>query len=220
MAAAHLGEVMAVTDVLPEEKPPRFVCPEWGSEAEKSSSERGELFCPECTRPRKYRDVNRRCTCCQLHLVSDGQICANCREHGCDSLIQPCSYRKEYTSPSECEHNFFDIAFKDGIECRWCGYINSGGPSPDYGETWGHYRLKGLERDSYQCQKCGISQQEHRREYEKGLHVHHLTPFREFEDEEKAHQLDNLITLCKECHREVEPLDRAEQASLLGVDDE
>ena len=45
--------------------------------------------------------------------------------------------------------------------------------------------------------------------------VHHRTPFRMFRDEsghilrERANQLDNLITLCPECHKKAETAVRA-----------
>ncbi|WP_306438828.1 HNH endonuclease [Natronococcus pandeyae] len=31
--------------------------------------------------------------------------------------------------------------------------------------------------------------------------VHHITPVREFENPQRAHTVDNLISLCRSCHR-------------------
>ncbi|MFU8870248.1 HNH endonuclease, partial [Natronococcus sp.] len=34
--------------------------------------------------------------------------------------------------------------------------------------------------------------------------VHHVRPVRSFENAEDAHTLDNVVTLCRSCHRRVE----------------
>ena len=31
--------------------------------------------------------------------------------------------------------------------------------------------------------------------------VHHITPVRDFEDPQDAHRLDNVVCLCRSCHR-------------------
>lgn len=144
-------------------------------------------------------------------------MCKDCIKAGCNNLIRGCSYRKSTTDPSECEHSFFNRAFEDGIECRWCGYVTSGGPkSHDYGETWGEQRLSRLQEDKYQCAICEISQQKHRMENETGLHVHHIVPYRKFDDDEEAHDLQNLVTLCVDCHKSMEPRTPEEQKEILG----
>jgi len=127
-----------------------------------------------------------------------------------------CLYRREITHPSECDHNFYNPTYEAGIECRWCGYVTSGGPSGnEYGESWPTKRQHALERDNYECVLCGIEQDEHRAEYDVGLHVHHITPYREFVDDDEAHRLNNLASVCKECHKKLEPLSPAEQQDLL-----
>jgi len=34
--------------------------------------------------------------------------------------------------------------------------------------------------------------------------VHHIKPFRTFDEPTEAHDLDNLIALCRSCHRNAE----------------
>jgi len=34
--------------------------------------------------------------------------------------------------------------------------------------------------------------------------IHHIKPVREFDDPADAHQLDNVVCLCRSCHRTVE----------------
>jgi len=86
---------------------------------------------------------------------------------------------------------------------RW-----KGGYEPYYGPNWREQRRRARERDNHECQACGKTQEENGRE----LDVHHITPFREFVDDdgnadyEAANDLDNLISLCKSCHREYEGL--------------
>ncbi|QSW99791.1 HNH endonuclease [Haloterrigena alkaliphila] len=154
------------------------------------------------------------------HRTSPG-LCKNCLDSGCDES-EICWYRRSVTDPSECEeHSFFDrrvvAAESMGIECRWCGYVTSGGPkSSDYGPDWGEARFEALQRDGFCCQKCGMTQKEHRAEYETGLHVHHIEPYRKFDDDEKAHKLDNLVTVCESCHKDLEPLSNAEQQEIIA----
>ncbi|MDE3090749.1 MAG: DEAD/DEAH box helicase, partial [Chloroflexota bacterium] len=73
----------------------------------------------------------------------------------------------------------------------------------DYGANWQSVRDRVRARDHYRCQNCGAA------ENGRAHHVHHKIPFRSFASREQANQLDNLTTLCPNCHR------RAEQAVVL-----
>lgn len=84
-----------------------------------------------------------------------------------------------------------------------------GGRCDYYGPNWDTQREKALERDDRHCQRCGISSEEHIRSNNVGLDVHHIIPRREFTsdgilDYESANDLDNLVTLCRSCHRKWE----------------
>jgi hypothetical protein len=72
-----------------------------------------------------------------------------------------------------------------------------------YGPNWAAQREQALERDDYVCQTpgCVVTDDQHRDEYDCGLHVHHIQPLRTFfEDEtidyEAANALDNLVSVC------------------------
>lgn len=69
-----------------------------------------------------------------------------------------------------------------------------------YGPEWPQRREARREKDGYECVDCGLRQAKHREQYGTGLEVHHIRPFREFDSHEEANRLENLRTLCKECH--------------------
>lgn len=66
----------------------------------------------------------------------------------------------------------------------------------EYGPNWSKQRSKCLERDGYTCQVCGLEESEIDRE----LSVHHITPRREYDGNWEQNQLENLVTLCSQCH--------------------
>lgn len=69
------------------------------------------------------------------------------------------------------------------------------GHNPDRrprGPEWEQIREQVLERDQHRCVTC------HSRH---SLHVHHIRPYDQCESREDANALDNLLTLCKACHR-------------------
>ena len=82
-------------------------------------------------------------------------------------------------------------------KCRddhWLGDATpnyQGGPSCYRGPHWQKIKRQIRERDS-RCVDCGAT---------KGLHVHHITPYRMFNDETQANHPSNLETLCGRCHR-------------------
>lgn len=83
-----------------------------------------------------------------------------------------------------------------------------------YGDNWDEQRRRAKERSDYKCEHCGISEDEHRRQFVDetrnvgiGLDVHHKIRaglFRRWNvpDIEDANALRNLQVLCQECHAE------------------
>ncbi len=68
----------------------------------------------------------------------------------------------------------------------------------DYGPEWPVLRERVRARDHYRCQGCGAA------EGRLAHHVHHRIPFRSFASREQANQMENLVTLCPNCHRRAE----------------
>lgn len=81
-----------------------------------------------------------------------------------------------------------------------------GGTENYYGPDWNESRIQALERDNYKCRRCSMTQQEHKEKHGSELHIHHITPFKEFNSFEKANRLGNLMTLCNPCHKKLEGL--------------
>lgn len=65
----------------------------------------------------------------------------------------------------------------------------------DYGKNWDKIRLEVRQRDHFRCQVCGLP------ESVKSHHVHHKNPLRNFTCLQEANRLENLITLCPNCHQ-------------------
>lgn len=78
------------------------------------------------------------------------------------------------------------------------------GKKRNYGSSWHEARAERVSKDDFQCQNCGMTRNQHKREYGVDLHVHHITPLREFSQDEEPHKMDNLVTLCMACHRKAE----------------
>ncbi|MCB0216951.1 MAG: DEAD/DEAH box helicase [Chloroflexi bacterium] len=79
-------------------------------------------------------------------------------------------------------------------------------PVRDRGPSWPRQALRARERDGRRCRLCNAPERADR-----AHDVHHIRPFRDFgwqkglnERHLEANDLDNLITLCKACHRSAE----------------
>lgn len=77
-----------------------------------------------------------------------------------------------------------------------------GGVVPRYGPGWTDARRRARKRDKV-CQHCGHDGSE------RILDVHHIIPVRRFREAEDvplsaAHDLENLVLLCRQCHAHAE----------------
>lgn len=61
----------------------------------------------------------------------------------------------------------------------------------EYPQEWDKIRKAVYRRDHWTCQRCGASDVE--------LHAHHLIPL----SEGGLDEMENLITLCKDCHKDM-----------------
>ena len=79
--------------------------------------------------------------------------------------------------------------------------------------TWQSLRKEIIIRDKGCCVLCFIRK---RIEY-RGLQVHHIV--KRVDDISLAYERDNLVTLCRSCHEEVEKLTPKEQRKLLNKEE-
>ena len=139
--------------------------------------------------------------CHDLHQT--GETHADCDWCG-ERFELTARQRSTKTDRSFCTHNCYRLwlsEFQTGEKNpAW-----EGGKPRHYGPNWHSSRRNVLERDDEKCQGCAMTRDEHYEKYGRDLNVHHITPLREYDgDFASANELDNLITLCTQCHVEAE----------------
>lgn len=125
------------------------------------------------------------------------RVTVSCRSCGDDLEVRP-------TRIDEQERGFFCTleCYGDWLSANVVGPDHhqwEGGPI-EYGRSWWRIRRRALERDDYGCQHCGVGSDE----LERNPDVHHRRPVRSFDDPEDAHTMENVVTLCRSCHRRAE----------------
>lgn len=79
-----------------------------------------------------------------------------------------------------------------------------------------------LERDNFECQDCGMTQEQSIIIFNKRLDIHHIDGFgKNTPKENKNNDMSNLKTLCHRCHSKVSNVERMEQrwGDLVSQDD-
>lgn len=120
--------------------------------------------------------------------------CANC-----GAELELPAHRRKY------ERNFCDS------ECmgEWRSENRTGEDHPQwqggrfpYGDGWDREKRRQVRaRDDFSCQSCGMSQETHIDQYGTKLCVHHIIPAREVDSAKRRNSMDNLVTLCRPCHK-------------------
>lgn len=96
---------------------------------------------------------------------------------------------------NECKNVWQSRNFSRDNHPRW-----KGGPIKYRGYDFLAIKEKVLKRDQHRCQVCRATVADLGQEPD----VHHIKPYREFEDSEKANDMNNLISLCRSCHNKWE----------------
>ncbi len=119
--------------------------------------------------------------------------------HTCNKPVwkQPCHLKgdKRHYCSKECT----DLGWSIYYEIDFGEEKINTGRKKYYGANWLVQRRKARERDRYQCQECGITEDQ----YGKELSVHHIKPFVYFETYKEANKLENLLSVCELCHRKI-----------------
>lgn len=81
-----------------------------------------------------------------------------------------------------------------------------------YGESWPRMRSKVQERDGNKCQLCGDSEEE----IGQTPDTHHIVPVRSFDEYENAHTMENMVQVCRGCHRTLETYGPQKQREMVS----
>lgn len=133
--------------------------------------------------------------------VRDGQYCSS------SCAMEPRKRQVDVVCEG-CEETFSRWESLDTEYCSMSCWSEHEYPSDKWKEmysgVWHKRRRQALYRDGYQCSVCGISDDEHREKFGRGLEVHHIVPVKLFYRRdiptEDAHALRNLITVCRTHH--------------------
>jgi len=142
------------------------------------------------------------------HPKYTGKVKVECTVCGKDIEVYP--YRLKETEDFLCSDECYS-EWQSGPNGPVKGRTNS---HFFYGLNWYKQREKVLERDNYQCQVCGVTQDQAE------LHCHHIIKYREYRyplfkgnpiknsivefNWKRANRMENLITVCNSCHPRVE----------------
>ena len=134
----------------------------------------------------------------------------NVRKDKDGNLLVKCKYCNKWFTPTN-ESVLRYLRFDDGTNNLYCSEACKKS-CPSYGvkkyergfrrntsrEVQPELRKLVLERDNWTCQRCGKSKND---DIELVLHCHHIEPVKR--NPVESADIDNCITLCKECHKEV-----------------
>lgn len=213
-----------------EESLPNRTCK--GCETEFYDPRADRSFCDDCNpnageHNGNWKDAKEEASCrvCGEEFEyyptdKDGVYCSECVERA-DGLLPRDPTRPEPGVETNCEYCGKVMRVvrcrlegaKQGVFCdrschgKWLSQNIVGdrhhqweGGNIRYGARWWRMRRLARERDGHACQICSASVDQLGRQPD----VHHITPVREFGAPSEAHHLDNLISLCRSCHRRVE----------------
>lgn len=177
---------------------------EWRSENVRGSShprwEGGEasVTCDQCgkdyTVPQYRKDATEFCPDCWGDGVS--QTCQQCGE---EFSVPNCRDGEARFCSEQCTGEWLSENITGEDHPRWAG-----GPAL-YGEGWNAEKKRRVRtRDQARCQSCGLTEPESLSANGCVLDVHHIQPARSFDDAEARNAMENLITLCRSCHRKWE----------------
>jgi hypothetical protein len=130
------------------------------------------------------------------------------------SQFSPATYEREFGSFLDAKAACgFEPVATDNLPRGEDHYAWKGGTKPHYGKSWRKQREKAIKRDGHTCQSCGMTSEQHLNQSGTELHVHHITPWDEFDNHKERNKLPNLITLCAKCHRKWESIPVKPQVS-------
>ena len=162
--------------------------------------------CPNCGKDVRSWKANKHIYCnreCEKAYTVLSKECPKCGK----SFTYHRSWPRKYCS-LDCSNsanavkNLGDFSSAGSNHPFW-----EGGSAGYYGPNWCEQRRKARKRAGHKCECCGKT----RKQNGAALDVHHIEPFRSFNyipDENNhyldANRMDNLMAVCRSCHRKIE----------------
>ncbi|RKD95481.1 HNH endonuclease [Halopiger aswanensis] len=125
------------------------------------------------------------------------RVTVECGACGSDLEVRPAKFETQergFFCTLECYGEWLSANVVGPEHHQWEG------GTIEYGRKWWRIRRQALERDDYECQHCGAGLDE----LGQNPDVHHVRAVRSFDRPEDAHKMDNVVTLCRSCHRRAE----------------
>jgi 5-methylcytosine-specific restriction endonuclease McrA len=117
----------------------------------------------------------------------------------CEICKKECSITRGQFAPARklrfCSPECANKAMRGASNPSW-----RGGHPEYYGPNWRPLQRQARKEDDYKCQRCGVSQEELGR----ALDVHHIRPVSTFAQVNDANYLENVVSICHDCHMLVE----------------
>lgn len=133
----------------------------------------------------------------------------------CNKWFKPTGSQTNHRIQSIKGNRLGDSNFYCSDECKLSCSIykkvtNTPGSINDLeNSVWPELRKLVLERDNYECQKCGLKA---KTKAGGGLHCHHINPVKL--DPLESADIDNCIILCVDCHKEAHQKDGCKTGQL------
>lgn len=130
-------------------------------------------------------------------------------ERECEFCEETITRRPSHPSVNRwfCDESCYSAHLRETGELRGENHPRYSGGHVRYGAGFTEATKERVrDRDGRRCQACGCTEQTHLEKYDCRLPVHHIQKARSLQDApaEVRNGEDNLVTLCRECHKKWE----------------
>lgn len=183
--------------VKPDNLPPRLKIPKI------------KVVCEQCGKEFEVYPSRTTARFCSIHCTQEwfkspagnhpnwrgGKVTVVCEQCGKDFDVFPYNSDARFCS-KKCYGRWASLNRVGENSAHWNGGITSWRNMLWYSRPYKAWREAVFERDGYTCQMCG--------DFTGGnLQAHHIRPVRDHKNDLLLFDVDNGITLCKDCHESI-----------------